>query len=52
MTHNERLYPACGGNLLVGVGAAAVGGGQGGGTGLPIPRGLPVLARTAHCNTS
>ena len=52
MTQNERLSPACGGNLLVSVGAAAVGGGQGGGAGLPIPRGLPVLARTAHCNTS
>ena len=51
MPQNERLSPACGGNLLVSVGAAAVGGGQGGGAGLPIPRGLPVLARAAHCNT-
>ena len=44
MTQNERLSPACGGNLLVSVGAAAVGGGEGGGTGLPVPGAGPLLA--------
>ena len=49
--NNERLCPACGGNLLVSVGAAAVGRGQGGGAGLPVPSGLSVLASAAHCNS-
>ena len=34
----------CGGNLLVGVGAAAVRRGQGRGAGLPVPGGEPLLA--------
>ena len=44
MTDSATAISVRGGDLLVCVGAAAVGGGEGGGTGLPVPGAGPLLA--------